>query len=144
MPVQSKSRPLNEVTDRIGAVGSMLCALHCAALPLLLALLPGLSIGLFGTSAFETGFTVFASLLGVSSLAIGWLRHGRHDAWWMLVPGLALLWIGAFVPAVHDAMVAHAISMAVGGALIALAHRRNLRLSRFDAAAEHCAPCEVR
>lgn len=139
-----KSRPLNDVTDRVGAVGSMLCALHCAALPLLFALLPGLSIGLFGTSAFETGFTVVASLLGVSSLALGWFRHGRRDAWWMLWPGLLLLWTGAFVPAVHDVVVAHAVSMALGGGLIALAHRRNLRLSRFDYGAEHCATCEVR
>jgi len=138
------SRPFREVPDRVGAFGSLLCALHCAALPLLLALLPGLSIGLLGSSAFETGFTVVASLLGVSSLAIGWLRHGRGDAWWMLWPGLLLLWVGAFVPAVHDVTVAHALSMALGGALIARAHWRNLRLSRYRYHRADCVSCDAR
>lgn len=144
MSVTSKSHNLREATDRLGAFGSLLCALHCAALPLLLALLPGLSIGLLGSSAFETGFTVVASVLGVGSLAFGWLRHGRRDAWRMLLPGLALLWVGAFVPVVHDVTVAHAISMALGGALIALAHRRNLQLSLEDYVDSDCTACEVR
>jgi integral membrane sensor domain MASE1 len=143
MPELSHPRPLRGITDRVGAASSLLCALHCAALPLLLALLPGLSVGLLGSSAFETGFTVVASLLGVSSLALGSRRHGRSDAWWTLWPGLALLWIGAFVPIVHDATVAHAISMALGGALIASAHLRNLRLSLQGLQRAECAACEA-
>lgn len=144
MAVTPHSRPLREATDRLGAFGALLCALHCAALPLLLALLPGLSIGLLGSSAFESGFTIVASVLGIGSLAFGWLRHGRRDAWRMLLPGLALLWTGAFVPIVHDVTVAHAISMALGGAMIALAHRRNLRLSLDDYVESDCPTCEVR
>lgn len=144
MSATPKPHNLSVATDRLGAFGSLLCALHCAALPLLLALLPGLSIGLLGTSAFETGFTMVASVIGVGSLAFGWLRHGRREAWRLLLPGLALLWIGAFVPVVHDVTVAHAISMALGGALIALAHRRNLRLSLDEYVEGDCAAYEVR
>src|SRR3546814_10433444 len=90
----------------------MLCALHCAFLPFLFAFLPGLSIGLFGSALFESGFTVFASVVGVASLAWGWRRHRRAEAWQRLIPGLCLLWLGAFVPWAHDHTIIHALSMA--------------------------------
>ena len=41
-----------------------------------------------------------------------------------------LLWSGIFVPALHEPVVAHAITMSVGGSLVALAHLANMRLSR--------------
>ena len=37
-------KPPNALLDRIGASGSLLCAIHCALLPLLIALLPSLGI----------------------------------------------------------------------------------------------------
>lgn len=117
-------------TDRAGAVAAMLCALHCAFLPFLFAFVPGLSIGLFGSALFESGFTVFASVVGIASLAWGWRRHRRGEAWQRLIPGLCLLWLGAFVPWAHDHTIIHALSMASGGGLIAAAHWRNLRLTR--------------
>lgn len=121
---------LHAIADRTGALGSMLCALHCALLPFVLAFLPGLGIGLLGSPAFEAGFTVIASLLGGGSLLAGWRRHRRPDALRVLLPGLALLWLGAFVPVIHHQTLAHALSMAIGGGLIAGAHWRNLRLQR--------------
>jgi len=108
----------------------MACALHCALLPFLLAFLPGLSIGLLGSSFFEAAFTVLASVVGVGSLASGWRKHRRLDAWQRLIPGLGLLWVGAFLPWAHDHMIIHALTMASGGGLIAAAHWRNLRLTR--------------
>lgn len=116
--------------DRAGAVAAMLCALHCALLPFMFALIPGLSIGLLGSSFFEAAFTLVASVVGTGSLAWGWHKHRRLEAWRRLIPGLALLWLGVFVPLLHDHAIAHALSMACGGGLIAAAHWRNLRLVR--------------
>jgi len=117
-------------TDRAGALAAMACALHCALLPFMLAFLPGLSIGLLGSSFFEAAFTVLASVVGVGSLAWGWRKHRRLDAWQRLIPGLGLLWAGAFLPWAHDHMITHALTMASGGGLIAAAHWRNLSLTR--------------
>ena len=50
--------------DRLGATGSLLCAIHCALLPLLIALLPSLGIAAWLGEDFERGFVLFASLLG--------------------------------------------------------------------------------
>lgn len=120
----------HQIADRAGAFGSLLCALHCALLPFLLALLPGLGVGLLGSPAFEIGFTVAASLLGIGSLLVGWLRHRQTDALRILAFGLALLWLGAFVSAIHHHTLAHALSMAIGGGLVGAAHWRNLGLQR--------------
>lgn len=117
-------------TDHAGALAATLCALHCALLPFLLAFIPGLGIGLFGSSLFESGFTVLASVVGVASLAWGWRNHRRLDAWQRLIPGLGLLWVGAFLPWAHDHAFIHALTMAAGGGLIAAAHWRNLQLTR--------------
>ena len=117
-------------TDRAGAFAAMLCALHCAFLPFLFAFIPGLSIGLLGSSLFEAAFTVVASALAIASLALGWRKHRLLDAWQRLVPGLGLLWIGAFLPWAHDHAIIHALTMASGGGLIAAAHWRNLHLTR--------------
>ena len=142
MPSLPDARRLSTFADRLGAFGSLLCALHCAALPFALALLPGLGVGLFGSPAFEACFTVFASLLGVSSLVVGWRRHGRLDAWRLLIPGLTLLWAGVVVAPIHDDTIHHALSMGVGGGLIAAAHWRNLRLSKRRPLAIACVACQ--
>ena len=56
------SRPPSALLDRIGATGSLVCAVHCAALPLLIALLPSLGIATWLGDGFELGFVVFAAI----------------------------------------------------------------------------------
>jgi hypothetical protein len=114
--------------DRIGATGSMLCAVHCAALPLVLALAPAIGAGL-ASENFEIGFIAFASVMGLISLAIGYRRHARSRALLALMPGIALLWCAVLIPPLHHSRMAHAFVMALGGTLIAAAHVLNLRLS---------------
>lgn len=123
--------------DRVGATGSLLCAIHCAALPLLLALAPALGAGL-ANRGFEIGFIAFASLLGLTSLILGYRRHRVGSAMTLLVPGIALLWAAVFVEALHEQAIAHAVAMACGGALIACAHLLNLRFAHAHASACAC------
>lgn len=80
----------------------------------------------------EVGFIAFASMLGASSLFWGWWRHRQVAALRLLLPGLALLWLGVLFPGLHDSRAVHALVMTLGGALVGLAHVRNLRLN-------HCA-----
>ena len=114
--------------DRLGFAASFLCAIHCALLPLALALLPALGLGVGGWIDFDQGFVVFATLLGLTTLTLGYRRHRGFHAWLLLVPGLALVWAGAFTP-LHDHGLAHAAIMTVGGLLLAAAHLVNLRLT---------------
>lgn len=114
--------------DRVGFTASLLCAIHCATLPLLLALLPAFGLKLGGWVDFDQAFVVFATLLGATTLALGYRRHRIYRAWALLLPGLALVWAGSFT-ALHDHSLTHAAVMTAGGLLLAAAHLLNLRLT---------------
>lgn len=116
----------HRLADRVGLGAAWACALHCATWPLLLALLPAL--GAWRLSGLEAGFVIFACLLGVTSLVIGYRRHRVFRAFWLLLPGLALLIAGAATH-LHEQPVWHAVVMTAGGLLVGLAHIINLRLS---------------
>ena len=118
--------------DRLGLAASVLCAVHSALLPLAVALLPALGLNVGGWIDFDQAFVVFATVLGVTTLTVGYRRHRAFRAWALLLPGLALVWGGAFTR-LHDHGLAHAAIMVAGGLLLAAAHLVNLRLSHARA-----------
>ena len=115
--------------DRLGAVGAFICALHCALIPVALALLPTLGLGLVAWHGVEWAFILFASVLAVTSLYLGYRGHRAYHAWLLVAPGLGLIWGSLLYAPLHESVVPHAVAMTVGGVLIALAHLVNLRLS---------------
>lgn len=133
--------PRKSVLDRVGATGSLLCAAHCALLPLILAIAPAIGAG-FANPVFEIVFIAFASVLGMTSLVLGYRLHRIGRALAFLTPGIALLWSAVLVPAIHHHLIAHAIAMASGGSLIAIAHLLNLRFTHVHTARcmHPCAP----
>lgn len=131
---------LHPLLDRIGATGSLLCAIHCALLPILIALLPSLGIAVWLGDGFEATFVTFASLFGLAVLAWSYRRHRAMRALGLLVPGLLVLWIGVLYPPLHHSVVPHAVAMTLGGTLVGLAHIANLRLNHghvHDATCAH-------
>jgi hypothetical protein len=127
------------LVDTFGATGSFLCALHCAALPLLVALVPAVGFTFLADEGFERGFVVFASAFALASLLIGFRRHRAFRALMFLIPGITVLAVGAF-SYLHADPIPHAVLMAVGGTLVACAHVLNLRLSHghvHDAGCRH-------
>jgi hypothetical protein len=111
-------------------VGSLLCAVHCAVLPIVFVVLPSVGLALLLNDRVELAFVAFASLVGTLSLLRGFRRHRAGLALMLLAPGLALLWAGVRWPPLHHAVVPHALTMALGGGLVAVAHFLNLRYSR--------------
>ncbi len=119
--------------DRIGFAASFLCAVHCALVPVLLAVLPAFGLKLGGWVDIDQAFVVFATLLGAATLTLGWRRHRGFRAWALLLPGLGLVWAGSFT-SLHDHTLAHVGIMVLGGLLLAGAHLLNLRLTHAAAA----------
>ena len=113
--------------DRIGATGSIVCAIHCALLPVLIATLPSMGIAAWLGDGFERGFVIFATLLGLFTVVWGYRHHGAVRALGLLIPGLATLWSGVLYEPLHHALLPHAIAMTAGGTLVGLAHLANLR-----------------
>ena len=118
----------HRLLDRLGAAGSLLCAIHCALLPLAIAMPSAGSIAKWLGDGFEFGFVVFASCVGVFSLVWGYRRHGAVRALGLLLTGLAVLWLGILYAPLHHAAIPHALTMTLGGTLVGLAHLANLRL----------------
>jgi hypothetical protein len=115
--------------DRIGAFGSLLCAVHCALLPLAIAILPSLGVASWLGAEFEEAFVIFATGLGLFSTVSGYRRHRALQALSLVVPGLLILWIGVLYRPLHESVIPHAIAMTFGGTLVGLGHLANLRLN---------------
>lgn len=138
MPVANTR--LKSWLDRFGATGSLVCAIHCALLPMLVALLPSLGVAWWMGDGFEAGFVVFVTLFGLAVLAWSYRRHHTMRALGLLVPGLLALWLAVLYAPLHHAVVPHAVVMTLGGTLVGLAHIVNLRLNHghvHDAACVH-------
>jgi hypothetical protein len=78
--------------DILGITASVLCAIHCAVLPLLLVSLPVLGINIIHNAYFEYGMILLAFLIGSWALLHGFRRHhGRFQPWLLFTGGLLLL-----------------------------------------------------
>lgn len=119
--------------DRVGFAASFLCAIHCALLPVLIALLPAFGMNLGGLIDLDQAFVIFATLLGATTLTLGYRRHRVFRAWVLLLPGLALVWVATFT-SLHHHDITHAVIMTIGGLTLAGAHLLNLRLTHAAAA----------
>lgn len=115
--------------DRLGAAVASLCAVHCAVLPLAMVFLPALGLDFLASHAFEGFFLAFTTLFATLSVGHSLRAHGRFYAWRFLLPGLALLWLERFFPAIHEHAILHATVMTLAGTLVAVAHVLNLRLA---------------
>jgi hypothetical protein len=125
--IPSKRR-LESRVDRFGALASMMCAVHCALLPLIFGVLPVLGLGFLAAHGFEQAFVSFAIVLASISLVFGLRRHGSYRAFLFLVPGIVLLVIGVLIGSNHSDPW-HATVVSIGGTLIALSHVINMRLT---------------
>lgn len=130
---------LRKFLDRFGATGSLICAVHCALLPALLAAAPALGLSFWLSDGVEATIVIFVTVLGLFSLIWGYLRHRALMALLLLVPGLLLLWAGLLNSELHHSQVPHAVVMTLGGVLVGLAHVVNLRLNHVHVHDASCA-----
>lgn len=121
-----------QMADRIGATASFLCAIHCALLPFVLALLPFLGLEFLADQRFERGFVLFACALALIALIRGFRRHQQPLPLLLAAPGLALLLLGVTYAESYS-VVLHSVLVTCGGLLLASAHFVNLRRDSHQA-----------
>jgi hypothetical protein len=127
--------------DRVGATASFLCAIHCALLPFVLALLPLLGLEFLADHRFERAFVLCACVLASFALVRGYRRHQRALPLRLATPGLALLLLGVIYIG-GSAPILHSVLVTCGGLLLSGAHFVNLRLdSHSDGAHMHGPQC---
>lgn len=108
--------------DRAGVLLSGLCALHCLLSIVLVSVLGLGGQALLAPSIHEVGLGL-AILVGIVTLGIGALRHGRIAP---LLIGAAGIGLMASALAVGHGLDEAALTIA-GVSLVAFAHIRNLR-----------------
>ena len=113
--------------DRVGATASFLCAIHCALLPFVLALLPLLGLEFLADHRFERGFVLCACVLASFVLVRGYRRHRQLLPLRLAAPALALLLLGV-IYIDGSLLILHSVLVTCGGLLLAAAHFVNLRL----------------
>lgn len=116
--------------DGLGIAASLICAIHCAVLPLLFTSLPLMGIDLVKDKVFEFGMIGLAFIIGCYALYHGYQKHHHR-----LVP-FVLLSTGFVFLIVKELLPTHAVWMVFPAlAFIVSAHYFNYRLCQK---AKHC------
>jgi intracellular septation protein A len=97
--MQMNRAPLN--LDRVGAVASAICAVHCVLTGVALGLLSFLGVGFLGHSMVDKFFLGVAVVVGSTALLMGFRKHKKWQPAILFVVGLSLLLATNFLFA-HD------------------------------------------
>lgn len=123
--MSDRLRKLN--LDVLGIGASLICAVHCALLPLLMTVLPLLGMEIFANEKLEYGLLTFTFLVGCTSLFRGYRYHHRHvKPLLVFALGFVLLLAGHFLAESYW----EPLLIAAGALLIVAAHVWNLRECR--------------
>ena len=113
--------------DKMGAVASLTCAVHCAAMPLVITLLPLLGLTFLADERLEWGLLALSATLGVSSLCLGYREHRSRRALVILAVGLSLLALGRISEEREWGRWA-VLVVVLGGSTVAASHFLNRHL----------------
>lgn len=108
--------------DGLGIATSIVCAIHCALLPLLLSSLPLFGINIIHNSFFEWLMIAIAISVGVYSLSHGYRTHHRQ-----ILP-IVIFCIGAIFLVIKQFMHPEFMFLAIAVICIISAHFMNYRL----------------
>lgn len=124
---KTQSRPAALDLDKAGTIASLTCAVHCAAMPLVITLLPLLGLTFLADERLEWGLLGLSATLGVSSLCFGFHEHGSRRALTILGGGLFLLVLGRIAEEHHFGVWA-VLAVVLGGGTVAASHLLNRHL----------------
>lgn len=113
------------------AIGlSLVCAVHCLLLPVVLVILPTLAASTFSDERFHQWMLVAVLPTSLLALTMGCRRHRNMSVMAMGLSGIAILTLAAFLG--HDWLgeSGEKIASLLGASLIALGHFRNHKLCR--------------
>lgn len=107
--------------DRAGMSASLLCALHCAAMPLLVGVLPAV----VQAEWLEWALVGSSAVIGVTALRRGYPYHRHPLPTAVLGSGLLCLVVGRL----REGHEGGLLLVVLGGLLVAVAHFLNHRLT---------------
>ena len=133
MPSSQISSPIMNPSSRadwhrrlnwLGASASFICALHCAVLPIIVALAPFAGAHWLASHTFDHWAVTLALGYGAAVIGAAYCTHRWRVTLILYALATVLMVLGAFI--VH-AEIAHAVLLSAGGVLLASAHVFNRR-----------------
>lgn len=115
------------LTDKFSITLSLLCAVHCLMVPLLLIAAPSLSALHLQNEAFH--FWMLAAVIPISlyALSIGCKKHQRYRLLFWGVSGLSLMIIAVLFGHDIGGEVAEKVLTLLGAVLVVVAHVGNFQ-----------------
>jgi len=127
--------------DWLGAAASLACAVHCAAMPLLIGLLPLVGLGFLASD--QTEWALAGLSLGVGSLSLIPSYARKHRQWRpLLLFAIGASLIIAMRLLAEDGSSLEAPALTLGALLIAFAHMINRRRCLSCAACHPTDECQ--
>jgi hypothetical protein len=80
--------------DGLGVLTSVLCAIHCGLLPVVLPSLPLFGVNIVHNTIFEWGMIALAFAVGAYSLYHGYIRH-HHSFFPIILFGIGFIFLVA-------------------------------------------------
>lgn len=107
--------------DHTGIASSLVCAIHCAALPMVTTFLPLLGLTFLANPIVEIFMLSLSLCVGLFALLTAYRLHQQKLPISILLIGFLLIGLGHFIQ--HT----EAFLIPVGGLFIALAHLLNIK-----------------
>ena len=115
------------IADKVGVCTSILCMIHCLAIPILLIMGIDSILLLIDQEWIELTIIGISFVIGLIAFIGGYLQHKQHFVPVLFIAGFLLLINGESV--VHTGV---SITLSVTGALVILyAHVQNLKWKRY-------------
>jgi hypothetical protein len=116
-----------EVLDRAGMSASLVCAVHCAVVPMALMALPALGLAWLDSSWIDWTMVGLSALIALRAHRAGIALHSRCLPVGVAIAGIVFILLA--VCALKDSPSAHYVQ-ASGATLVAGSHWLNRRLCR--------------
>jgi hypothetical protein len=120
------------LVDRLGALASFACAVHCVLTGVAIGFLSVAGLGFLAGPEADIAFLVAAVLIGGLAVWQGYRRHRSFLPASLYVGGLLLVIVGHFVighgDAGHGNRLVTSLLAAVGGLMLVVFHFVNMRL----------------
>ena len=128
--------------NRLGFWSSLICAIHCTILPLVLILIPTSGVYLFINETFELVFLIVSLLINIANLCFGYKVHKSNKALGILASGLFLFLVGRLLHKHNDEHVIQYdlfnFFMILGGVMMAFSSFINSKMCNT------CKKCECK
>lgn len=135
-------RATRALADKFSISLSMICAIHCLTVPLLLVLLPSLAAMQLDHESFHFWMVVAVIPTSLYALTLGCKQHQRKRVLALGGIGLILLLFAVALGADRIGETGEKLLTLLGALCVATGHLMNYRLCRKPAS-DHC-PCPTR